>query len=93
MGAARDRSSRLPPAAVVGRTSGRVWAAFELRAMGAEDWVGKLQGVFWPAEVLIVPMIVALVAAWRGWWWPIRLLLHAAWIGFFLYALSVIRVS
>jgi hypothetical protein len=71
-----------------------IWAAFELSAMGAQDWFGKLQTVFWPAEVLIVPMIVALVAAWRGWWWPIRLLLHAAWIGFFLYVVvGFIRVS
>ena len=30
--------------------------------------------------------VVAQVAAWRSWSWPVRLVLHAAWIGFAIYA-------
>ncbi len=57
------------------------WAALELRAGSAEDWFGKFQSVAWRLEAAVVALVAALVAAWRGWPWPLRLFLHAAWIG------------
>jgi len=38
------------------------------------------------AAVYVVVLIVAQVAAWRGWWWPLRLLLIAAGIALFVWA-------
>jgi serine/threonine-protein kinase len=57
-----------------------VLAPFGLRAVGTEDWLGVFLSSYWPLAVAVVAMIVAQVAAWRGWPWPLRLLLHAAWI-------------
>jgi hypothetical protein len=61
-----------------------VWAALGLQADGYDNW-GRFQRTVWPAEVAIVAAVVAQVAAWRGWYWPLRLLLHAAWIGLVIY--------
>ncbi|HKI31056.1 MAG TPA: hypothetical protein VKA46_04265 [Gemmataceae bacterium] len=57
-----------------------VWAAFWYRATGALDWFATMQRMGWRMEVAIAAAVVAQVAAWRGWYWPLRLLLHAAWI-------------
>jgi hypothetical protein len=57
-----------------------VWGAFWYRATGALDWFATVQRMGWLMEVAIAAAVVAQVAAWRGWYWPLRLLLHAAWI-------------
>jgi serine/threonine protein kinase len=62
-----------------------VWGAFQLRAMISADWFAKFQEVAWRGEVMLIAMVVAQVATWRGWYWPLRLSLHAAWIACFLY--------
>jgi len=58
-----------------------VWGAFWIGAAGPVDWFATFQGMAWRMEVVIVAAVMAQVAAWRGWYWPLRLLLHAAWIG------------
>jgi len=63
-----------------------VWGAFFwFRFAGDQDWFGRFQRLVWPIEVAIVVAVVAQVAAWRGWYWPLRLLLHAAWIALVVY--------
>ncbi len=57
-----------------------VSGAFWNRATGAGDGFTRYQRAAWPMEVAIVAAIVAQVAAWRGWSWWLRLLLHAGWI-------------
>jgi hypothetical protein len=71
-------------------TSTFVWTALELRAWITEDWFGKFQRLFWRLEAAVAAMVVAQVAAWRGWPWPLRLSLHATWVApFSYYAISV----
>ncbi len=55
-----------------------VQAAVDFRA--SENWLGKFQRLNWREELLITALIVAQVGAWRGWWWPVRCVLHAAWV-------------
>ena len=62
-----------------------VWGAFEFRAMVSEDWFAKFQELAWRGEVMLLALVVAQVAAWRGWYWPLRLFLHAAWVVLFIY--------
>jgi hypothetical protein len=57
-----------------------VLGAFWNPATGAGDWFTRYQRAVWPMEVAIVAAVVAQVAAWREWKWPIRLFLHAGWI-------------
>ncbi len=66
-----------------------IWGAFELRAMITEDWFAKFQELAWRLEVLLIALVVAQVAAWRGWYWPLRLFLHAAWIALFFYFIAM----
>jgi tRNA A-37 threonylcarbamoyl transferase component Bud32 len=63
-----------------------IWGTFVFRAMITAGWLGKFQHLAWRLEVLVVVLIVAQVAAWRGWPWPLRLLLHASWMVFLPYA-------
>jgi hypothetical protein len=68
-----------------------VWGAFWFRAAGDSDWFVNLQRLSWPLEVTIVVAVVAQVGAWRGWYWPLRLLLHATWIALVIYASVYVR--
>jgi serine/threonine-protein kinase len=63
-----------------------VLTPFVLRVMVIEDWFGTYQRGYWPMQVALVVLVVAQVAAWRGWPWPLRLLLHAAWIALVVWA-------
>ena len=63
---------------ILGATT--VAAAFALRTLVAEDWLGTYQRAHWPMEVALTVLVLAQVAAWRGWTWWLRLLLHAGWI-------------
>lgn len=65
---------------------------FEIRVTVTDDWFAKFERLVWHGEVLVVILIMAQVAAWRGSWWGIRLLLHAAWIGLIVYTVLT-RVS
>jgi serine/threonine protein kinase len=53
------------------------------------DWFATYQRIYWRGEVAIVAMVAAQVAAWRGWAWPLRLFLHAAWIGLLAWAIAM----
>jgi hypothetical protein len=75
----------IPLALTLGYSTVLVWGAFYYRATYPEDWPGRYQGAAWRMEVAIAALVVAQVAAWRGWYWPWRLLLHATWIGLFVY--------
>jgi tRNA A-37 threonylcarbamoyl transferase component Bud32 len=63
-----------------------VWGGFLFQGVATESWFVKFQRQAWRLEVLVVMLIVAQVAAWRGWPWPLRLCLHAAWIVWLPYA-------
>ncbi len=60
--------------------------AFLLRSMMIEGWFGTFERAYWRWEVALAALVTAQVAAWRGWYWPLRLLLHAAWIALVVYA-------
>ena len=62
-----------------------VTAASRFQGLFTEDGFRKFQGLHWMREVLLVALAAAEIATWRRWSWPLRLLLHAAWIGFFVY--------
>jgi hypothetical protein len=59
---------------------------FALRALGVEDWWGAFLRACWPMGIALTVLVVAQVAAWRGWYWPLRLLLHPAWIALLVWA-------
>ena len=44
------------------------------------DWFWNMQRFLWSREAMLAALVVAQVATWRGWYWPLRLLLHAAWL-------------
>jgi hypothetical protein len=48
-------------------------------------WVWLIFGEFpppslWHTGAVFAALAVAPLAAWRGWFWPLRVLLHIAWI-------------
>jgi tRNA A-37 threonylcarbamoyl transferase component Bud32 len=53
---------------------------FMLRTLMTGDWLGTYLRSYWPMALALAALVVAQVAAWRGWYWLLRLLLHAAWI-------------
>jgi tRNA A-37 threonylcarbamoyl transferase component Bud32 len=59
---------------------------FALPALGIADWLGTFLRVCWPMGIVLALMVVAQVAAWRGWPWPLRLVLHAGWIALLIWA-------
>jgi hypothetical protein len=63
-----------------------VWWAFWFPAAGSGSWLAKFQRAAWPLEVTVAASIVAQVATWRGWYWPLRLLLHAGWFALLVFA-------
>jgi hypothetical protein len=63
-----------------------VWGAFMFPTTGPEAWFVQYQRAAWRTEVTVVLAVLAQVAAWREWRWPLRLLLQAAWIGFAVFA-------
>ena len=63
-----------------------VMAAAVLRAMCGADWFGFYESVFWPLQVALALVIVPQVAVRCGWPVWLRLLLHAGWIVFVVYA-------
>jgi hypothetical protein len=65
-----------------------VYAAFWLWATMTEGWLKTVLRGYWPIGASLAVLVVALVAAWRGWRWPLRLLLHAAWIALFAWGRS-----
>jgi hypothetical protein len=64
---------------------GLVWGALWFRSTGTGDWLGSFQRASWPMEATLAAAVVAQVAAWRGWPWPLRLLLHAAWVALLVF--------
>jgi predicted Ser/Thr protein kinase len=54
--------------------------AFWSRGVITADWFGKTQRLLWPREAVLAALVAAQVATWRGWPWPLRLSLHAAWL-------------
>jgi hypothetical protein len=52
-----------------------VWWAFAYR-------FGESPRLFW---LLMAALVVVQVATWRGWYWPIRLFLHAVWMATLFY--------
>jgi hypothetical protein len=63
-----------------------VWGVSWYRATGAGDGFTRYQRTIWPMEVAIAVAVVAQVAAWREWNWPIRLFLQVAWIALVIWA-------
>jgi hypothetical protein len=59
---------------------------FALRALGFGDWLGTSLRACWPMGVAIAVLVVAQAAAWRGWYWPLRLLLLASGIALAVWA-------
>jgi hypothetical protein len=59
-----------------------------LWTMMTEDWFRMFRHAYWPLGVTVGVMVVAQVAAWRGWRLPLRLVLHAAWIVLVIWAKS-----
>jgi hypothetical protein len=53
------------------------------------DWFGTFHRLYWLGEVAMVAMVVAQVAAWRGWSWPLRLFLHTVWIGLLAWSIAM----
>jgi tRNA A-37 threonylcarbamoyl transferase component Bud32 len=57
------------------------WSVFFGGDQDPALWFMRLKPGMWILVAgFIVILVLAQVAAWRGWAWPIRLLLHAAWI-------------
>ncbi len=57
-----------------------VLSALALRTIVSQEWLSTSQRAYWPMEVALAVLVVAQVATWRGWFWWLRLLLHAGWI-------------
>jgi hypothetical protein len=62
---------------------------FVSRYIFTEDWFGTTQRALWPREALLAALIVAQVATWRGWRWPLRLSLHAGWLALAALAVAI----
>jgi serine/threonine-protein kinase len=65
-----------------------ILAPFALRALGFGDWLGTFLRAFWLMGVALAVLVAAQVAAWRGWYWPLRLLLLAGGIALVVWARS-----
>jgi serine/threonine protein kinase len=65
-----------------------VWWAVESQDVVNEGWFAKYQAVAWKVEVLLLALVVAQVAAWRGWYWPLRLCLQIAWVSLLGYYIA-----
>ena len=63
-----------------------VWGAIWHRSTHATDWFTSYQRAAWPTELAVLTAIVAQVAAWRDWKWPIRVFLQVAWIALVIFA-------
>jgi hypothetical protein len=61
-------------------------APFALRVLGYDDWLGTFLRACWPMGVALAVLITAQVAARRGWYWPLRLLLLAGGIALLFWA-------
>jgi hypothetical protein len=59
---------------------------FVLRALGIEDWPVASLRACWPMGAALAVLVVAQVAVWRGWYWPLRLLLLASGIALGVWA-------
>jgi hypothetical protein len=78
----------IPLAITLNFAVGTILAAVALRVNVIGDWLGTFQRAFWPMELGLAVLVVAQVAAWRGWRRWVRLLLHACWIGLLAWAKS-----
>jgi hypothetical protein len=65
-----------------------VYRASAMWVLADRDWFGTFQRSHWPMEALTAALIVVQIAAWRSWPWPLRLVLHAAWIGVLVYMVA-----
>jgi serine/threonine-protein kinase len=63
-----------------------ILAPFALWALGFEDWLGVFLRACWPMGIALAVLVVAQVAAWRGWYLPLRLLLLAGGIALTVWA-------
>jgi hypothetical protein len=61
---------------------------FAVRALGFRDWLGTFLRACWPMGVGLAVLVLAQVAAWRGWVWPLRLILHVTGIALIVWARS-----
>src|SRR5262249_25462315 len=61
-------------------SAARAWDVLLLSGRVPTNWIEKFQHYAWRLEILLAVLVVAQVAAWRSWFWPLRLFLHAAWI-------------
>jgi serine/threonine-protein kinase len=57
-----------------------IWLTILTRNLITVDWFWNMQRFLWSREAMLAALVVAQVATWRGWYWPLRLLLHAAWL-------------
>jgi serine/threonine protein kinase len=64
-------------------------AALILPSMAPGNWLALFQRAYWRWELLLPVLIVAQVGVWRGWSWPWRVALHAAWIILIAYAATI----
>jgi hypothetical protein len=69
-----------------------VWGILEFRFAADDPRTAIFQGVLWRLGVAFAVMAVAQVAAWRGWFWPWRLALHASWVSLWVWAI-IVRLS
>ncbi len=56
------------------------WTALMLRNINPKDWLETYARGYWSIQVALAVLVLAQVAAWRGWSVWLRLLLHAGWI-------------
>jgi hypothetical protein len=68
--------------------AGFLWAVIQFPPTATGGWFETYQRLYWRGELAMVAMVAAQVAAWRGWSWPLRLFLHAAWIGLLVWSLA-----
>jgi hypothetical protein len=62
-----------------------VWLTFAWRReISTVDWFWNTQRRLWPLEAVLAVLVAAQVATWRGWRWPLRLFLHAAWLALYV---------
>jgi hypothetical protein len=62
-----------------------IWMTALSRDLVTVDWLWNTQRFLWSREAALATLVVAQVATWRGWRWPVRLFLHAAWIALFVF--------
>jgi serine/threonine-protein kinase len=68
-----------------------IWLTILSRDLVTVDWFWNTQRWLWSREAVLALLVLAQVATWRDWRWPLRLFLHAAWVAL-LVAITVMAI-